>query len=233
MRFALRTICIAPCLLALSACSGDSDQEDPRARENKMGTKAQASSEAIVTPAEKALGTPMAERIATLGLLNKRTGVTRDIELKPGQDIRIGKVVVRLRACERTAPWETYADEGAFVQLIVNERPPGTAQKARWRQVFSGWLFKNNPAANVVPHGIYDVWVKQCKMSFPGEEEMPQPLAPADGKAAGDTSGAPPAEGAAAAKPEDKKPSKAPQSAPPAADDEEDTPAVEEETIET
>jgi hypothetical protein len=229
MNFVWRTIYIVPALLALSACSNDSDQQDPRARENKMGTKPQASSEAIAAPAEKALGTPMAERIATLGLLNKRTGVTRDIELKPGQDIRIGKVVVRLRACERTAPWETYADEGAFVQLIVNERPPGTAQKARWRQVFSGWLFKNNPAANVVPHGIYDVWVKQCKMSFPGEEDVPKPLTPADGKTADDASGAPPA-----TKPEDKKPSRAPQSPPPAADeDEEDAPAVEEETIVT
>lgn len=228
MNFVLRTISIAPCLLILSACSNDSDQQDPRARENKMGTKAQASSEAIVSPAEKALGTPMAERVATLGLLNKRTGVTRDIELKPGQDIRIGKVVVRLRACERTAPWETYADEGAFVQLIVNERPPGTAQKARWRQVFSGWLFKNNPAANVVPHGIYDVWVKQCKMSFPGEEDVPEPLAPVGGKTGEASPTAP--------KPDDKKPSKAPQSGPPAAEEDEeedDAPAIEEQTVVT
>ncbi len=221
-----RSIFAISAVLALSACNNDSDQEDPRAKENKITAKAQASSEAAIAPAEKALGTPMAERVAIIGLLNKRNGETRDLELKPGQDIRIGKVVVRLRACERTAPWETYPDEGAFVQLIVNERPPGTSQKARWRQVFSGWLFKNNPAANVVPHSVYDVWVKQCKMSFPGEEEAPKPLAPADGK---DGAGA-----GAAPVPADKKPSSAPQPAPPsAADEEEDAPAVEEETIVT
>jgi hypothetical protein len=225
---AVRSLVAISAVLTLSACSNDSDQEDPRAKENKITAKAQASSEATIAPAEKALGTPMAERVAIIGLLNKRNGETRDLELKPGQDIRIGKVVVRLRACERTAPWESYPDEGAFVQLIVNERPPGTSQKARWRQVFSGWLFKNNPAANVVPHGIYDVWVKQCKMSFPGEEEAPKPLAPADGKVdagSGDTKAPAPA---------DKKPSSAPQTAPPSpADEEEDAPAVEEETIVT
>ncbi len=229
MRIALRGTCAVSALLIVSACS-NSGQEDPRDKENKITAKAQASSEAIVTPAEKSLGTPMAERVAIIGLLNKRNGETRDLELKPGQDIRIGKVVVRLRACERTAPWETYPDEGAFVQLIVNERPPGTSQKAQWREVFSGWLFKNNPAANVVPHGIYDVWVKECRMRFPGEEDEAKPAAPDAAEGGPPTAASP----ATAPKVADKKPSKAPQAATPsAADEEDDTPAVEEETIET
>ncbi len=227
MKPIMRGICFASTFLALSACNNDSGKELDSTKEGKVGSKAQASSEAVVAPAEKALGTPMAERVAIIGLLNKRNGETRDLELKPGQDIRIGKVVIRMRACERTAPWETYPDEGAFIQLIVNERPPGTSQKARWRQVFSGWLFKNNPAANVVPHGIYDVWVKQCKMSFPGEEEPPKALAPTDGEPAG-----------AGANDDSKKPSSAPKdppkpAAPSTADEEEDAPAVEEETVET
>jgi hypothetical protein len=132
--------------------------------------KAQPTNDKIVVAEGETIGTPMAERVAVLGLLNKRNGQTRDIELKPGEAIRFGKVVVRLRACEKTAPWETYPDQGAFVQLLVNERPPGTTDAERWRRVFSGWLFKENPSANVVEHPVYDVWVKACKMSFPGEE---------------------------------------------------------------
>jgi hypothetical protein len=172
------------------------------------------------------------------GLLNKRTGQTRDIELKPGEALRFGKVVVRLRACERTAPWETYPDQGAFVQLIIFERPPGTVQAERWRQVFSGWLFKENPAANVVEHAVYDVWVKACKMSFPGEEDAVSEAPPAAGTAPSGavTTDAP----SAAAKPADKKPSNAPQAAPkakperaPEPVDEPEAPVVEEETIET
>lgn len=105
--------------------------------------------------------TPMAERVAVVGLLNKRNGETRDLTLKPGQATRVGDVIVRLRACERTAPWEQEQYTGAFVQMDVR----GT--DAKWRRAFSGWLFKERPALNVVLHPIYDVWPKSCTMSFP------------------------------------------------------------------
>ncbi len=164
-----RGLLLMPVLATLAAC-GSSDNQEEALAPIKSG-KAQQTTDKIVVAQGETLGTPMADRIAVLGLLNKRNGQTRDIELKPGEAIRFGKVVVRLRACEKTAPWETYPDEGAFVQLIVNERPPGTTEAERWRTVFTGWLFKENPAANVVEHPIYDVWVKTCKMNFPGEEE--------------------------------------------------------------
>ena len=157
---------VLPLLATLAACGSSTDALEAPAQSGK----AQPTNDKIATIASGSIGTPMAERVAVLGLLNKRNGQTRDIELKPGEAIRFDKVVVRLRACEKTAPWETYPDEGAFVQLLVNERPPGTTEAERWRNVFSGWLFKENPAANVVEHPIYDVWVKACKMNFPGEE---------------------------------------------------------------
>jgi hypothetical protein len=164
-----RGLLLLPLLATLGACDMLGGGEDVLAPE-KAG-KAQPTNDKIVVAEGDTLGTPMADRVAVLGLLNKRNGQTRNIELKPGEAIRFGKVVVRLRACEKTAPWENYPDQGAFVQLLVNERPPGTTDAERWRSVFSGWLFKENPAANVVEHPIYDVWVKACKMSFPGEEE--------------------------------------------------------------
>ena len=106
--------------------------------------------------------TPMGQRVATLGLLNKRNGRARDLQLKPGQAVRAGDVAVHLRACERTAPWEADQLTGAFAQVDVR----GT--DARWRRVFSGWLYKERPALNVVQHPVYDVWVKSCAMTFPG-----------------------------------------------------------------
>ena len=105
--------------------------------------------------------TPMAQRVAVLGLLNKRNGESRELTLRPGQATRIGDVVIRLRACERTAPWEQEPLTGAFAQVIVRG-----ADRA-WRRAFSGWLFKERPALNVVQHPVYDVWVKSCTMSFP------------------------------------------------------------------
>lgn len=105
--------------------------------------------------------TPMAERVAVLGLLNKRNGVARELTLKPGQAVRAGDVVVRLRACEKTAPWETDQLTGAFAQVDIR----GTDGK--FSRAFSGWLYKERPALNVVQHPIYDVWVKSCAMTFP------------------------------------------------------------------
>ncbi len=114
----------------------------------------------------------MAERIAVIGLLNKRNGVSRDLTLKPGQAVRVGDVVVRLRACEKTASWEAEQLTGAFVQLDVR----GANQ--RWQRVFSGWLYKERPALNVVLHPVYDVWTKSCTMSWPetGPETVPASL---------------------------------------------------------
>ena len=111
--------------------------------------------------------TPMAQRVAVLGILNKRNGVGRDVTLRPGQAIRVGDVIVRLRACERTAPWEPDQLTGAFVQLDV--RGPDQA----WRRAFSGWLYKERPALNVVLHPVYDVWPKSCATTFPGTAPSP------------------------------------------------------------
>lgn len=105
--------------------------------------------------------TPMKDRVAVIGVLNKRNGLWRDLTMKPGQALRVGDAVIHLRACEKTAPWETQQLTGAFVQLDVR----GTDQK--WRRVFSGWLFKESPSLNVVEHPIYDVWPKGCTMRYP------------------------------------------------------------------
>lgn len=161
-------------LLSLAACQ--SGEPQPAAKDK---AKTEASSDRPVAAVGEQLGTPMAERVAVIGFLNKRNGQTRDFELKPGEAVRFGKTVIRVRACEKTAPWENYQDQGAFVQLLVFERPRGTTDAERWARVFSGWLFKENPAANIVQHPIYDVWVKECRMSFPGEEAAEESDAPA------------------------------------------------------
>ena len=108
-------------------------------------------------------GTPMAQRVAVIGFLNKRNGEARELVMKPGQAFRVGDAIVRLRACEMTAPWEQDKLTGAFLQLDVQ----GTDR--RWRRSFSGWVFKDRPALNVVQNPVYDVWPKSCTMRFPSQ----------------------------------------------------------------
>ena len=111
--------------------------------------------------------TPMAERIAVIGLLNKRNGIVRDLTLRPGQAVRYKDAIVRLRACEASAPWEEEPLTGAFVQLDVRQTDNS------WRRVFSGWLYKETPSLNVVEHAVYDVWPKSCAMTYPAGPEAP------------------------------------------------------------
>jgi hypothetical protein len=43
--------------------------------------------------------------------------------------------VVRLATCEKTAPWESPQEIGAFVQVLVHERT-SVSQPLVWRKVF-------------------------------------------------------------------------------------------------
>jgi hypothetical protein len=175
----VRLLAAASVLVLLAGQLGACSNEAPKQEAEATDIPAELANSAPAVVAAGGIGTPMAERVAVLGLLNKRNNISRDIELKPGEQRRIGDVVVRLSACERTAPWEEPPESGAFVQVVVQERRDADSD-LQWHRVFSGWLFKNSPSLNVVEHPIYDVWVKDCKMSFPGEEA---PLPSATGRA--------------------------------------------------
>jgi hypothetical protein len=136
--------------VALAGCKG----------KNETGGNSQGKTQAA-GPIGAAGVTPMADRVAVLGLLNKRNGIVRDVALRPGQSAKWRDVIVRLRACEKTAPWEEEDLTGAFVQVDVQRAD------RRWGRVFSGWLYKESPSLNVVEHPVYDVWVKSCEMTFP------------------------------------------------------------------
>ncbi len=152
--------------------------------------------------------TPMAERVAVIGFLNKRNGESRDLMLKPGQATRVGDAIIRLRACEKTAPWEQDQFTGAFLQLDVE----GTDGK--WRRAFSGWVYKERPSLNVVQHQIYDVWPKSCTMRFPESGPDTVSASAASGAArSSKASNAPSTEGESDTSPATEAPSAAPSNA--------------------
>ncbi|AKM09550.1 DUF2155 domain-containing protein [Croceicoccus naphthovorans] len=163
--------------LALAACGSEPDATNqPGGVKTEEAVAAPAANETMAADADAAVGedglpqgTPMEQRIATLGLLNKRNNLTQDIVLKPGEQERVGDVLIKLATCERRPPWDPEPEEGAFVQVFTTEDRDD--DDPDWTRVFSGWLFLNSPSLNVVEHPIYDVWIKDCAMTFPGEEE--------------------------------------------------------------
>jgi hypothetical protein len=217
MRHGAATAAAAMLLLGLGACKGGEQAGNNSADDLIITTgpgNAAGGAEVVAvgpdTSVLNAAATPMNQREAVLGLLNKRNGVAREFKLKPGQAARIGDVIVRLRACDKTAPWEADQLTGAFVQVDVQQLDKS------WRRVFSGWLYKERPALNVVQHPIYDVWPKSCAMTFrdSGPDTVPAPSGVGGGS--GNRSSAeksPSTEGAPTDSPATESPSAAPSNA--------------------
>ena len=182
----MRTFAVtsAALMLLLAGCNRQQDQVAQQG--NRTGATG-----AGAGPGSQVGVTPMADRVAVIGLLNKRNGIVRDLSLKPGQSVRVGNAIVRLRACETTAPWENEKLTGAFLQLDVQQPDES------WRRVFSGWVYKESPSLNVVEHPVYDVWPKTCTMTYPSAPEAPAAPVASSNRSSARNSG-----GAAAARPE-------------------------------
>src|SRR3546814_15606360 len=56
--------------------------------------------------------------------------LTRDIRMRPGQAVRLGGVIIRLRACEATPAWEKPPLTGAFLQVDTAD------PKGRFHRIF-------------------------------------------------------------------------------------------------
>jgi hypothetical protein len=182
--------------LALAACGRGQQQQNAAPPPSKVPA----------TAAGQGGVTPMPQRVAVLGILNKRNGIVKTIALHPGQSARWKDLLVRLRACETTAPWEEEKLTGAFVQVDV-QKPDRT-----WNRIFSGWLYKESPSLNVVEHPVYDVWPKSCEMTYPAG-----PAAPAAPASSSNLSSAPKSGGASGtrAAPSAPAPTPAPAAPPP------------------
>ena len=168
--------------LALAAASCGEERKPQRQAQAPQPVQSAAPKTGATEPGV----TPMAQRVAVIGLLNKRNGIVRDLTMRPGQAMRVRDAVVRLRACETSAPWELEKLTGAFVQLEV-ERTDG-----QWQRVFSGWLYKEAPSLNVVEHPVYDVWPKSCTMTFPSAPaEATAPVASSNRSSARNSGAAP------------------------------------------
>ncbi|AEI37244.1 Protein of unknown function DUF2155 [Zymomonas mobilis subsp. pomaceae ATCC 29192] len=140
--------------------SSSEGTDNVQLEEVDMPSENSADYEVVPAPVEKGL-LPMSQRTAVLGLLNKRTGQSQDLTMRPGNVEHLQDITITLRACEETMPWENEHLTGAFVQIEALK------YNHRWQKIFSGWLYKEAPALNVVESPDYDVWPKSCTMRAP------------------------------------------------------------------
>ena len=84
-------------LVALAGCKrGNDDQAEAVATEVP---KAVAATPVGISAVESQFGTPVKDRVATIGLLNKRNNDSPDLVMKSGESRRRGKVIVLLASC--------------------------------------------------------------------------------------------------------------------------------------
>lgn len=89
---------------------------------------------------------------ALVRVLDKASGVTRDLELRTAQPQSFGAMSLYLRDCRYPASNPT---GNAYASLeIVEDGKPGA--------LFSGWMIASSPALNAMEHHRFDVWVIRC-----------------------------------------------------------------------
>lgn len=89
---------------------------------------------------------------ALLRGLDKISGETTDIPVKPGQTMPFGRLLVTLSECRY--PVED-PSSNAFARLSIVDTTSNT-------EVFAGWMIADSPALSALDHQRYDVWVIRC-----------------------------------------------------------------------
>lgn len=96
--------------------------------------------------------------VVTLAALDKITTQLSTIEIRQDQTVRFGTLDITLRYC-RTNPPEEAPESVAFLEIT------DIGQNNQDVKVFSGWMFASSPALSPLEHPVYDVWVKDCKIT--------------------------------------------------------------------
>jgi hypothetical protein len=106
-----------------------------------------------------------------LRALDKVTAATQDFTVEVGENLTYGSLTVEVKHCEKRPP-EDIPETYAFLQVFDK---PAKAQAERKSplnnqeplKIFSGWMLGSSPAASALDHGVYDIWVIDCKVPTP------------------------------------------------------------------
>ena len=100
-----------------------------------------------------------------LRTLDKVTATTQDYTVKLGDVLEYGSLSIDAVHCEKRPPEEP-PETYAFLK-IKNTKLDGKGADGEKETVFSGWMFASRPAVSALDHGVYDVWVIDCKTPVP------------------------------------------------------------------
>ncbi|MEM6944015.1 MAG: DUF2155 domain-containing protein [Pseudomonadota bacterium] len=104
------------------------------------------------------LGETEAAASASLTVLDMITGATTTVDIPTGTEVEVGRLLLRLLACE-IPPTDSDVGDVGLVQIW--DRRAGDEESAA-EPDFSGWMFAESPALSALDHPRYDVWLSAC-----------------------------------------------------------------------
>lgn len=109
--------------------------------------------------------------------LDKITGRIISFDVMIDETVQFGALRVTPRIC-LTRPDNETQQTSTFLE--VDE----VTLDNKVRRIFTGWMFASSPGLNAIEHGVYDIWLVDCKSQM-GEPEEPEPGSPIDGEVRG------------------------------------------------
>lgn len=122
-----------------------------------------------LTRADLAFADNLRGDAVVLRALDKVTASTQDFTVAVGGKLQYGSLTIDVKHCEKRPP-EDIPETFAFLQIFdvpsvkKGKKDGKQAEPLEDVKVFSGWMLGSNPAANALDHGVYDIWVIDCKV---------------------------------------------------------------------
>lgn len=100
----------------------------------------------------------ISNRVAVFSGIDKITGRIITFDVYIDETVNFGALYVTPKVCYSRPVTETPKTTG-FIEVdeITLDR--------KIRRIFTGWMFADSPGLNAVEHPVYDIWLKDCKMT--------------------------------------------------------------------
>jgi hypothetical protein len=94
--------------------------------------------------------------VAILQGLNKITAKTSEFEIKVGDSVEFGKLIIIVHKC-----WQSPADQRPESKILLEIYE--NINEDTKNKIFYGWMFASSPSISSLEHPIYDVTALGCK----------------------------------------------------------------------
>lgn len=136
------------------APKGQAKPEDPTAQIDEI----------VIAPTKRKISNPT----AIFTGLDKITGRLVTFEVTINETVQFGALQITPRVCYTRPPTE--APQTTSFVAVTEQAPNGDLRK-----IFDGWMFAASPGLSGVEHGVYDVWLSNCKQGTASLQQVSAP----------------------------------------------------------